>query len=96
MSKNYTKEELKEAPWLTSYGDVPFHLDYPDISIVSALLRSRDRKPTQTAISFQDKKWDFTQLADNIIKTAKALSALGIKKGDKVTVCMPNTPQGVY
>ncbi|MCR5761694.1 MAG: AMP-binding protein, partial [Sphaerochaetaceae bacterium] len=46
--------------------------------------------------SFQDKKWDFTQLADNIIKTAKALSALGIKKGDKVTVCMPNTPQGVY
>ncbi len=92
----YSAEELKIAPWLSSYGDVPFHLDYPDTSIVTALMESRKRDPKQTAISFQDKKWSFEDVAENIKATAKAFAALGIKKGDKVTVCLPNTPQGVY
>lgn len=91
----YSEEEMKIAPWLKSYGAVPFHLDYPDISMVSGLMLSAQKYPKQKAISFEGKSTNFDKLADQIKTTAKAFTNLGIKKGDRVTVCLPNTPQGV-
>ncbi len=91
----YSEEDIKTAPWLKCYGAVPFHLDYPDISMVSGLLRSAKNYPKQTALSFEGKRTTFELLAKQIKTAAKAFRNLGIKKGDKVTICMPNTPQGV-
>lgn len=95
-NKKYSNEELKLAPWLKSYGAVPFHLNYPDISMSKALFNSAEKYPKQAALCFQNKNENFKSLRDNILKTANALSAIGIKKGDVVTVCMPNVPQTVY
>jgi long-chain acyl-CoA synthetase len=92
---NYTEEELKEAPWLKSYGEVQFHLDYPDFSISDALFESARKYPQQVALTFQDKDTTYAKLVPQIRQAEKAFRAIGIKEGDVVTVCMPNMPQTV-
>ena len=92
---NYSEEELRIAPWLKSYGEVPFHLDYPDISMSDALFESARKYPNQVALTFQDKDTTFAQLVPQIRQAEKAFRAIGIKEGDTVTVCLPNMPQTV-
>ena len=92
---NYSQEELKVAPWLNSYGEVPFHLDYPDFSMSDALFESARKYPDQVALTFQGKDTTFSQLVPQIRQAEKAFRALGIKEGDTVTICLPNIPQTV-
>lgn len=84
------------APWLSSYGDRKFNLDYPDKSISDVVLQTSDEVPSYTALSYMGRKIDYKHLKDNILKVANAYYALGIREGDRVTVCLPNIPQAVY
>ena len=90
-----TEEELKIAPWLSSYGEVPHHLDYPDFSISDALFESATKYPKQVALTFQGLDTTYKKLVPQIKQAAKAFYAMGIRPGDVVTVCMPNMPQTV-
>ena len=42
-----------------------------------------------------DVKKDFRQFLNDIDKAARAFRCQGIREGDVVTVCMPNTPEGI-
>ncbi len=86
--------EIK-APWLRHYGTVPHSLVYPDCSISDLVFRTAKQYPDVTALDFFGVKTSYAQLADQIDLCARALKALGIGEGDKVTICMPNTPQAV-
>lgn len=86
----------KNAPWLTSYGEVDFHLNYPSGSMADVVLNTADKYSHYVALSCMGTKISYAKLKSKIIKTAKAFSAMGIKAGDKVTICMPNLPQTVY
>lgn len=88
-------EEIK-APWLKSYGEVPFHLDYPEGSISDAVLKTAEENPDFTALEFMGRKISYSHTAKMIEKAAKSFAALGIKEGDKVVICMPNVPQAIY
>lgn len=83
------------APWLSCYGNTPAHLEYPDLTMYQLLCRTAQKYPEQTAYQFMGKKTSYRELMDRIGKAARGLSAMGIGKGDRVTVCMPNTPQAV-
>ena len=48
------------------------------------------------ALTFEDLKITYKELHENINKYAKFLAALGIKRGDKIGICMMNTPESVY
>ena len=91
----YSQEDIKVAPWLKSYGEVKFHLDYPDFSMSDALFESARKYPDQVALTFQDKDTTFAKLVPQIQQAEKAFRAIGIKEGDVVTICMPNMPQTV-
>ena len=43
------------APWLANYGDVPFHLEYPNVSIADAVLKTAEKEKDFPAISFMGK-----------------------------------------
>ncbi len=88
-------EEIK-APWLSSYGDVKFHLDYPTGSMCDAVYETAEKYPDVAALSFMGKKTTFTQLQDAIKLCAKAFASIGICEGDRVCLCMPNVPQTVF
>ncbi len=89
-------EEKIKTPWLSSYGDVKFHLDYPEGSLAEVVLQTADKYPTQTALSCMGTHIKYFRFKQKILETAKAYQSLGLKPGDKVTVCMPNLPQTVY
>ena len=86
----------QDAPWLSSYGDRKFNLEYPTCSISDKVLQTADECQDLTALSYMDRKISYKLLKSKILETAKAFVALGVKPGDKVTVCMPNVPQAVY
>ena len=83
------------APWLNSYEDVPSSLDYPDCSMAKMVLNAADKYPEITAYDFFNCKQSYNAFADEIRLCARGLLAVEIKKGDRVTICMPNTPQAV-
>ena len=84
------------TPWLQSYGDVKFNLDYPDGSMADVVIAVADRKQNRTALSCMGTEISYKKFKQKIISTAAAFAAMGVKAGDKVTICMPNLPQTVY
>ena len=84
-----------KTPWLKYYENVPAHLDYPDCSISDMVFRTAEMYPNDTAYDFFGKETSYKVFAEKIDQCAKALVNLGIKAGDHVTICMPNTPQAV-
>lgn len=83
------------APWLEHYGNVPKHLDYPDCSMVGLVLEAVKKYPGNAAIKFFGGRTTYLAFREQIDACARALAAAGIRPGERVTVCMPNTPQAV-
>ena len=54
-----------------------------------------DKYPKNYAYEFMGKKTTYAEFMQKIDAAAKAYLALGIQKGDRVTICMPNCPQAV-
>lgn len=86
-----------KAPWLKYFGDMPAHLDYPKGSMYEAVKESAitKKKMNSVAYEFQGKKTNYKHFLNKIEVLGKAYKSIGIDEGDMVTVCMPNTPQGV-
>ena len=83
------------APWLEHYGDLPRSIDYPDISMVDFLEETAKKYPNLKAYEFMDKSATYRQFMSQIHQCAKSLRAMGIREGDKITICLPNTPQAI-
>ncbi len=88
--------DYNSAPWLSSYGDRKFNLEYPKGSISDKVLETADEVPSNVALSYMGVKTTFKALKQKILETAAAYTALGVRPGDKVTVCLPNVPQAVF
>ena len=83
------------APWLNYYGTTPHHLTYPKESLYGMIRIAAEKFPKNYAYEFMGKKTTYAEFLRRIDATAKAYLALGITKGDHVTICMPNCPQAV-
>lgn len=86
---------MTEQPWLKYYGDIPHSLEYPEKTISQMIYTVAESYPENIAYEFMGKKTKFKDFVKRIEMTAKALIATGIKKGDRVTIAMPNSPQAV-
>lgn len=84
-----------KTPWLNNYGDVRFHLDYYDGTMWEAVRDAAHRFPKYVAYDFMGKKTLYKDFEKNVYDCAKALRAVGVKPGQRVTICMPNCPQTV-
>lgn len=85
-----------KTPWISHYGDVPFHLEYPKDSMSGVVLATAEKYPSLPALSYMGRIIPYSLLEKNIKITAKAFASIGIKEGDTVTVCLPNVPQAIY
>ena len=84
-----------QAPWVKYYGDTPAHLDYPRLTIYQLVRQAAREHPGLIAYEFMNKQTTYAQFMQRVDRVARALVALGIGKGDRVTICMPNTPQAL-
>ena len=89
-------------PWLKYYDEgVPASIEYPPVSLDQLLEKSAAEFPDQPAIIFGgslgsmvlDKALTYRELNDAVNRFAAAMQSLGVKKGDRVAIFMPNCPQ---
>jgi long-chain acyl-CoA synthetase len=85
----------ESRPWLRFYGRVPKSLDYPEVTLYGALARTVARVPDAIAWSFLGTQSTYRELGEAVTRCAAALSAEGLKEGDRFLISMPTTPQGV-
>ena len=82
-------------PWLAAYGGVPESIEYPRIPLYDALLRSAALRRSRAAVDFLGSTLTYGELIDAIDRCAAALASLGLAAGDRLTISMPTSPQGV-
>lgn len=96
MRKSKLKKLDKESrPWLKYYGDVPGNLEYIDGSMVDQVMNSANIWPNNVALTYYGSKTTYKEFVNRIKTCARALKNYGVKENDKVTICMPNTPEGI-
>jgi len=83
------------APWTKYYGNTPVSLNYPSLTMYQLLRQTAKQYPNTVAYDFKGKKTTYKVFLQKIDAAAKGLVAMGIQKGDRVTVCMPNSPQAL-
>lgn len=91
------KKDAKLRPWIKYYDEenIPANIEYPDCSMVDMILKSAEKWPDNVAYSYYGHKVTYKNFVRKIEKAARALKNYGVKEGDKVTICMPNTPEGI-
>jgi long-chain acyl-CoA synthetase len=92
------KMSYLEKPWLKSYKLGPYKLDqslkpYPNTPVFDILDGSAERYPGQAAIFFLGRSINYAQLKNRVDSLAAALASLGVEKGDRVCVYLPNCPE---
>ena len=85
-----------DYPWYDFYGDVPHHLEYPKGSMVDVLMDTVLKYPELDAIEYFNNKYTYKEVMDKVIECAKSLKTIGVKEGDVVSICMPNTPEALF
>ena len=83
------------APWLNFYGNMPKTLNYPEKTIYQIVHSTALQYPDNIAYEFMGTETTYAEFMRRVDRTAKALLELGIKQGDRVTICMPNAPQAL-
>jgi long-chain acyl-CoA synthetase len=85
-----------EKPWLGSWPrGVPQHIEYAEISLGESLRNSALASPERVAINYFGTRLTFKELDGLVDKFAAAVQSLGVEKGDRVAIYLPNIPQFV-
>ncbi|MCX8154172.1 MAG: AMP-binding protein, partial [Candidatus Bathyarchaeota archaeon] len=88
--------QIENQPWLRSWPpDVPRKLKYPKVPLQGLLEKAAKAYPEKAAVAFAGREITYAELDALSNQFAAALAVLGVKKGDRVAVFMPNMPQFV-
>jgi long-chain acyl-CoA synthetase len=83
-------------PWLAAYDEgVPHSLQYPEKTVFQLLQEVAEEHPEKTALVFFGRRITYRELARYIDALAAALTEMGVEKGKKVALLLPNCPQYV-
>ena len=88
------KAPLASRPWTRHYDEgVPATLSYPDTTMHAFLDDAAESYPDATCTIFFNAKRSYRSISDDAWRFANGLRRLGVKKGDRVAIMLPNTPQ---
>ena len=85
-----------KTPWYPYTEGVPVHLEYFKGSMFDMVASVAARYPNYVAFDFMGKSTTYAKMIKKIEQCAQALKTIGIRKGDCVTIAMPNCPQAIY
>ena len=87
---------METKPWHRHYDYyAPTSIRYPKISVPTFFSGAAAQFPDRPAMSFLGAEMSFWQTREQMRRLANALGKLGIKKGDRVGLQLPNCPQFV-
>ena len=83
-----------KEPWYKYYENGS-KIEYPDLTIYELIEKTCNSNPYNYAFEYYGNKITYKDFLIRIKKTASSLLELGVKEGDRVTICMPNTPVAI-
>jgi long-chain acyl-CoA synthetase len=87
---------MKDRPWVKNYDKgVPATIEYPKGPVFQFLEQSARKYPDRACTIFKGAVVTYKEMNDITDRIAGALVTMGVKKGDRVGIFMPNTPQFV-
>ncbi|HLR11450.1 MAG TPA: AMP-binding protein [Sporosarcina sp.] len=85
---------MTDKVWLDLYPDeIPTMIEYEKIPVHEFLTRAAKVSPEKTAIYFMGKELTYKEFYESSLKFANYLKSIGIEKGDRVAIMLPNCPQ---
>jgi long-chain acyl-CoA synthetase len=85
---------MEERSWHRHYDyNVPTTIRYPRLPVHELLALPANAYPDKAALNFFGSEVTFWELRDRVMRFANALEALGVQKGDRVGIHLPNIPQ---
>jgi long-chain acyl-CoA synthetase len=89
-------DKIADRPWFKFYeSGVSPGLAYPETTLGTVLARTAGKYADHPALLFYGRKITYAELDALVNKFARALIGLGVKKGDRVALMLPNIPQMV-
>ena len=83
-----------DRPWMKHVVEGnPKEIELPTQSITQFLDESIKQFPNHVAMTFFGKTYTYNELSESIEKAAHGLTKLGVEKGDRVAIMLPNCPQ---
>lgn len=87
---------MEKRPWHDWYDEgVPVSIDYPDVPLFHFLEDSARKYPDQPCTIFKGAEITYREMSKLTDTLAAGLADLGVRKGDRVGILIPNTPQFV-
>ena len=84
------------GPWEKYYSEEELNYKIPDITMYEQILLSENRYSDDKAIEYLGRGITYHKLLKEIERAAIGFKELGVKKGDIVTICLPNFPEALY
>ena len=79
--------------WYKNWPDfAKKNIDYPKIPLQQMLEETAEKYPNETYVIFHGVMKSYSQINEMADRFATALINLGVKKGDKVAIYLPNVP----
>lgn len=92
--RNKVNKFLGRDVWYNYYGKKGT-INYPNISIYELIEKTSNSFPNYDAYEYFGKTVSYKDFILQIKKCASAFIKLGVEKGDRITICMPNTPVAI-
>src|SRR5512138_2905905 len=88
---------MSDFPWFKHYEPgLPHTLQpYPDCTMLDVVRDTVRERPHHTAVIFKGAKMTIAELERLTDALGAALADLGVKKGDRVALLLPNSPQAI-
>jgi long-chain acyl-CoA synthetase len=87
---------MDDRPWFKNYDKgVPTTIDYPPVTLFALLEEAARKYPDSPCTIFKGEKITYKDMNALTDRLAAGLVDLGVKKGDRVGIFMPNSPQFV-
>jgi long-chain acyl-CoA synthetase len=88
---------MEEKPWFKSYDpDMPHTLrPYPERTLLDTVRDTVQQRPKHTALIFKGRQMSYAEVEQLSNAFGAALIDLGVKKGERVALLIPNSPQAI-
>lgn len=88
LRKIFNKEKINEVRTMV------IDKEY-EHTLIEEIENSIDKFPNYNAIEYYGKNITYREFYNKIVSCAKSLKSLGVEKGNRITICMPNTPEAI-
>src|SRR5438552_13828803 len=87
-----------EPPWLAQLDreGIPRTLHYPATSLGRLVDQAADRFGDLPALIYNNSRLSYAELVRRINRMAGGLSRLGVRRGDRIVLALPNCPEYVF